>query len=175
MLGAGGVGKTSITVQFTQSTFQTVYDPTILETYHKRIVVDGVPVAIDVVDTAGQEEYTLLSDHTIRGGDAYVVVFSITDADSLEEAKSIINQVKRIKEFESFPCIMAANKADLQHERELTNEEILNSLRDLDVGYLETSAKNRLNIEECFCELTRQARRAPKKIEKVPSHCCVLL
>eukprot|EP00122_Pirum_gemmata_P009487 Pgem_evm1s8755 len=61
MLGSGGVGKSAITIQFIQSTFMEIYDPTIIDKYHKTIFVDDKAVAVDVVDTAGQEEYSLLS------------------------------------------------------------------------------------------------------------------
>ncbi len=51
MLGGGGVGKSSLTLQFVQSTFLETYDPTIEDKYTKTIVVDEKAVSVDVVDT----------------------------------------------------------------------------------------------------------------------------
>ncbi|KNC71553.1 hypothetical protein SARC_15907, partial [Sphaeroforma arctica JP610] len=65
IVGSGGVGKSALTVQFTQSTFVEEYDPTIEDTYRKQFVVDDLPVAVNILDTAGQEEYALVREHFI--------------------------------------------------------------------------------------------------------------
>jgi len=57
MVGSGGVGKSALTLQFMWGDFVEEYDPTKADSYRKKIGLDGVDVQIDILDTAGQEEY----------------------------------------------------------------------------------------------------------------------
>lgn len=57
VVGGGGVGKSALTIQFVQSHFVDEYDPTIEDSYRKQFVVDEEVALLDVLDTAGQEEY----------------------------------------------------------------------------------------------------------------------
>lgn len=59
-LGGAGVGKTSITVQFTQKNFECEYDPTIEDTYKHEMTIDGNTIQLVILDTAGQEEYSVM-------------------------------------------------------------------------------------------------------------------
>jgi GTPase KRas protein len=58
VLGDGGVGKTALTIQLCLSHFVETYDPTIEDSYRKQVVIDEIPCVLEVLDTAGQEEYT---------------------------------------------------------------------------------------------------------------------
>jgi len=62
VLGDGGVGKTALAVQFTLNCFVETYDPTIEDAYRKQLVVDNRMCFVEVIDTAGQEEYATLRD-----------------------------------------------------------------------------------------------------------------
>jgi small GTP-binding protein len=57
VVGGGGVGKSALTIQFIQSHFVDEYDPTIEDSYRKQCVIDDEVALLDVLDTAGQEEY----------------------------------------------------------------------------------------------------------------------
>ncbi|KAJ2507863.1 Ras GTPase ras2, partial [Coemansia sp. RSA 2049] len=87
MLGSGGVGKSMLTTKYINGTFSEEYDPTIEDSYRKQCDVDGEPCMLEILDTAGQEEYAAMRDYQIRTGDCFVIVYSITDLDSFEEAK----------------------------------------------------------------------------------------
>lgn len=58
VVGGGGVGKSALTIQFIQSHFVDEYDPTIEDSYRKQCVIDEEVALLDVLDTAGQEEYS---------------------------------------------------------------------------------------------------------------------
>lgn len=62
MVGGGGVGKSCLTIQFIQNHFVSDYDPTIEDSYRKQLSVDGVAVMADILDTAGQEEFSAMRD-----------------------------------------------------------------------------------------------------------------
>jgi small GTP-binding protein len=57
VVGGGGVGKSALTIQFIQGHFVDDYDPTIEDSYRKQCVIDDEVALLDVLDTAGQEEY----------------------------------------------------------------------------------------------------------------------
>ncbi|WVQ98189.1 hypothetical protein IAU59_005311 [Kwoniella sp. CBS 9459] len=98
VLGDGGVGKTALTVQFTMSSFVETYDPTIEDCYRKQWVVDDQPCLLEVLDTAGQEEYTALRDQWIRDGEGFLVVYSITSRPTFERVERIVERVLRVKD-----------------------------------------------------------------------------
>lgn len=60
--GSGGVGKSACTIQYIQNFFVTDYDPTIEDSYRKQVSVDGTTCLVDILDTAGQEEYSVMRD-----------------------------------------------------------------------------------------------------------------
>ncbi|KAL7419371.1 RAS2 protein [Cryptotrichosporon argae] len=98
VLGDGGVGKTALTVQFTMSSFVEAYDPTIEDCYRKQWVVDEQPCLLEVLDTAGQEEYTALRDQWIRDGEGFLVVYSIASRSTFERIERIVERVHRVKD-----------------------------------------------------------------------------
>ncbi|WWC86764.1 uncharacterized protein L201_001643 [Kwoniella dendrophila CBS 6074] len=98
VLGDGGVGKTALTVQFTMSSFVETYDPTIEDCYRKQWVVDDQPCLLEVLDTAGQEEYTALRDQWIRDGEGFLIVYSITSRPTFERVERIVERVMRVKD-----------------------------------------------------------------------------
>ncbi len=57
VLGSGGVGKSALTVQFVSGCFMEKYDPTIEDFYRKEIEVDGSPCVLEILDTAGTEQF----------------------------------------------------------------------------------------------------------------------
>ena len=82
MVGSGGVGKSALTLQFMYDEFVEDYEPTKADSYRKKVVLDGEEVQIDILDTAGQEDYAAIRDNYFRSGEGFLCVFSITFAAS---------------------------------------------------------------------------------------------
>ncbi|XP_022672691.1 ras-related protein Rap-2b-like [Varroa destructor] len=78
VLGSGGVGKSALTVQFVSGNFMEKYDPTIEDFYRKEIEVDQAPCVLEILDTAGTEQFASMRDLYIKNGQGFVVVYSIT-------------------------------------------------------------------------------------------------
>lgn len=76
VVGGGGVGKSAITIQFIQSQFIDEYDPTIEDSYRKQCHIDGESVLLDVLDTAGQEEYSAMREQ-VRNIHSIVIIFIV--------------------------------------------------------------------------------------------------
>eukprot|EP00128_Syssomonas_multiformis_P000376 Colp12_sorted_trinity150504_noHs@14554 len=86
--GPGAVGKSSITIQFTQHTFLDNYDPTIEDSYSKQVVIDDERAFLDILDTAGQEEFSGLADQSLRSGEGFLLVYSVTSRQTFQEVRA---------------------------------------------------------------------------------------
>jgi len=192
ILGEGGVGKSALTIQLTQNHFITEYDPTIENSYRKQVNIDDETCMLDILDTAGQEEYAAMRDQYIRSGQGFVIVYSITSRPSFDTLPSFHDQILRVKDEDSFPVVILGNKCDLEKDREVSTEELKNYADSIGAPYFETSAKARINVEEGFYQLIREIRKwssqtqedvhdnKKKKISRGKSfrfreHSCILL
>lgn len=186
VVGGGGVGKSALTIQFIQSYFVTDYDPTIEDSYTKQCVIDERAARLDILDTAGQEEFGAMREQYMRTGEGFLLVFSVTDRGSFEEIYKFQRQILRVKDRDEFPMILVGNKADLDLQRQVTQEEGQQLARQLKVTYMEASAKVRMNVDQAFHELVRVIRKfqeqecppspEPTRKEKDKSGChCVIV
>ncbi|KAK7011326.1 ras-related protein M-Ras [Biomphalaria glabrata] len=179
VVGDGGVGKSALTIQFFQKLFVQDYDPTIEDSYIQYTEIDGEWCILDVLDTAGQEEFSAMREQYMRKGDGFLLVYSVTDRQSFENISNFHTQILRVKDRDNFPMIMAANKVDLIHQRVVTEEQGLHLAASLRIPYIETSAKDPpLNVDLAFHEVVHVIRRqpSPKKKKKASSgwRCTVL-
>eukprot|EP00760_Papus_ankaliazontas_P012620 PhM_4_TR15460/c0_g1_i1/m.83015 len=122
-LGAGGVGKSCLCIQFIQGHFVQTYDPTVEDSYRKQINLDGTPYMIEVLDTAGQDQYTSMRERYMKSGDGFVLVYSTADPSSLKAAIGIHDHLVKVQGRPDFPCILVGNKADLLQERQVETHE----------------------------------------------------
>ena len=111
---------------------------------------------LDILDTAGQEEYSSVREQYIRTGDGFLIVYSITDRSSFLEAEAIYNFLLRILGVESTPAILCGNKIDLVDSRVITEKEGVDLAKKLGISFLETSAKTAHNVGEAFETLVKE-------------------
>jgi small GTP-binding protein len=136
-----------LTIQLIQSHFVDEYDPTIeglsppsfllsplqiltsctcqIDSYRKQCVIDEEVALLDVLDTAGQEEYSAMREQYMRTGEGFLLVYSITSRQSFEEIMTFQQQILRVKDKDYFPIIVVGNKCDLEHERQVSKQGIL--------------------------------------------------
>ncbi|KAF9411943.1 Ras GTPase, partial [Entomortierella beljakovae] len=157
------VGKSALTIQFIQSHFVDEYDPTIEDSYRKQCVIDDEVALLDVLDTAGQEEYSAMREQYMRSGEGFLLVYSITSRNSFEEISTFYQQILRVKDKDFFPIILVANKCDLEHERQVSTHEGRELAKQFSSRLIETSAKQRINVDEAFYNLVREIRRFNKE------------
>ncbi|XP_071803632.1 ras-related protein M-Ras-like isoform X2 [Asterias amurensis] len=162
VVGDGGVGKSAITIQFFQKMFVVDYDPTIEDSYIQHTEIDGEWCILDVLDTAGQEEFSAMREQYMRKGDGFLIVYSVIDRASYENTRSFYTQILRVKDRDAYPMILVANKVDLVHQRKVTEEDGKALAAELGISYIETSAKDPpQNIDRAFHEVVRVIRRQP--------------
>ncbi|XP_067151596.1 ras-related and estrogen-regulated growth inhibitor-like isoform X1 [Apteryx mantelli] len=191
VLGQGAVGKTALTVRFITRRFIGDYDPTLEMIYRHVAVMDGDTVHFEILDTAGQEEDSLRLEEKIRWGDAFAVVYSVTDRCSFDEAVRLCFLVHHLHGGpkrggagggEQPPIVIVANKKDLQYDRMVPTAEGEGLATALKLPFHEISTRD--SYEEAvavfgalYRELGRQGhfspgsfkRRTPSKLlEKIP-------
>lgn len=165
MVGGGGVGKSCLTIQLIQSHFVDEYDPTIEDSYRKQCIVDDEVALLDVLDTAGQEEYSAMREQYMRTGEGFLLVYSITSRESFEEIRTFQQQILRVKDKDIFPMVVVGNKVDLASERKVPQEEGEALAREFRCKFLETSAKTNTNVEQAFYEVVRAIRRYNREMQ----------
>jgi len=158
MVGSGGVGKSALTLQFMYDEFVEDYEPTKADSYRKKVVLDGEEVQIDILDTAGQEDYAAIRDNYFRSGEGFLCVFSITEEDSFQATQEFREQILRVKGDGNIPFILVGNKADLSNSRQVQLATATNKAAEWEVPYVETSAKTRENVDKVFYDLMREIR-----------------
>ena len=95
VLGSGGVGKSALTVQFVSGKFIEKYDPTVEDFYRKEIEVDDCPSVLEILDTAGTEQFASMRDLYIKNGQGFIVCYSITNSQTFEDIKTMKEQIIR--------------------------------------------------------------------------------
>lgn len=155
--------------------FVETYEPTIEDSYRKQVVIDSRSCMLEVLDTAGQEEYTALRDQWIREAEGIVLVYSISSRSSFTRVSKFINAVRRVKESaatpldsgapiqtpdQQIPICLVGNKCDRVTEREVSTQEGHAIAKELGCDvFVECSAKNCINVEKAFYDVVRILRK----------------
>eukprot|EP00325_Prymnesiales_sp_UTEX-LB-985_P014911 CAMPEP_0174747028 /NCGR_PEP_ID=MMETSP1094-20130205/90343_1 /TAXON_ID=156173 /ORGANISM="Chrysochromulina brevifilum, Strain UTEX LB 985" /LENGTH=186 /DNA_ID=CAMNT_0015951835 /DNA_START=55 /DNA_END=615 /DNA_ORIENTATION=+ len=179
VVGGGGVGKSALTIQLIQNHFVDEYDPTIEDSYRKQVTIDEETCLLDILDTAGQEEYSAMRDQYMRSGQGFLCVYSITKRDSFEEIAAFRDHILRVKDAEKVPMVIVGNKSDLEEDRQVSQADGKELAAAFGCPWMETSAKTRIRCEDCFYELVREIRKtAPdpsRSKKKAQKKMCVIL
>lgn len=175
--GDGGCGKSSITLRLVRSQWTSEYDPTIEDSYSITRRIDGTTYHLALTDTAGQEEYRGMWGPSNLSADAFLLVYDITAPDSLDalgyfndmidmEAETRLENAVRARRVgpsgggtgRVVPPIkiIAGNKCDLQESRRIPAAQGLEWARGHGCGFMETSARLEVNIEETFALIVRR-------------------
>ncbi|KAL6410294.1 Ras family protein [Ilyonectria robusta] len=143
VLGAGGVGKSCLTAQFVHNEWIESYDPTIEDSYRTQLQVDGRQVVLEILDTAGTEQFVAMRDLYMKTGQGFLLVFSITSSSSLSELAGLREEIIRIKDDENIPIVIVGNKADLEENRAVPRAKGFSISQRWGAPYYEASARTR--------------------------------
>lgn len=180
VLGSGGVGKSALTVQFVQGIFVEKYDPTIEDSYRKQVEVEGQQCMLEILDTAGTEQFTAMRDLYMKNGQGFVLVYSITAQSTFNDLQDLREQILRVKDKDDVPMVLVGNKCDLESERVVGKSQGANLAQHFNnCAFMETSAKAKINVNDVFYDLVRQINRKspndqPKKKRSNRIQCVLL-
>ncbi|XP_015272497.1 PREDICTED: ras-related protein Rab-7b [Gekko japonicus] len=159
IVGALGVGKTSLLLRYVHKTFHEDYQTTLgASVLYKMVMVDSTPLKLQIWDTGGQERFRSMVSTFYKGSDGCVLAFDVTDRDSFESLnywrKDFLQKV--VPAEQSFPMVVLGNKIDLK-EQEVSKEEASLWCLKKNIAYFEVSAKDDINVVQAFETLSRQA------------------
>lgn len=100
-----------------------------------------------------------MRDQYIRSGQGFLIVYSIANRRSFEELGEFRDAILRVKDAESFPMIIVGNKCDLEASREVSTIEGQEMAKVYNCPFVETSAKARTHVDDCFFELVKEIRK----------------
>uniref|UniRef100_A0A8C4RAI0 small monomeric GTPase n=1 Tax=Eptatretus burgeri TaxID=7764 RepID=A0A8C4RAI0_EPTBU len=163
LLGPGGVGKSAMTMQFICHCFPEDHDPTIEDAYKTQARIDDEPAQLDILDTAGQAEFTAMRDQYMRAGEGFIICYSITDRRSFQEAAQFKQLIYQVRHSYDIPIVLVGNKTDLEGMRQVTREEGRVLAREFNCQFFETSAALRQYIDEVFHAVVREIRRRERE------------
>uniref|UniRef100_A0A182N5Y2 Uncharacterized protein n=1 Tax=Anopheles dirus TaxID=7168 RepID=A0A182N5Y2_9DIPT len=159
MMGYRSVGKSSLSIQFVEGQFVDSYDPTIENTFTKKTRIHQTDYEIRLVDTAGQDEYSIFPAQYSMDFHGYVLVYSITSQRSFEVIKIIYEKLLDMMGKAYVPVVLVGNKTDLHQERAVPTEEGRKLAETWKAQFLETSAKQNESVTDVFSLLIAQIER----------------
>lgn len=102
-------------------------------------MIDDEVALLDVLDTAGQEEYSAMREQYMRTGEGFLLVYSITSRTSFEEILTFQQQILRVKDKDYFPIIIVGNKCDLDNEREVSRQGTFNDPSEIHMAQIKSA------------------------------------
>ena len=155
LLGDSEVGKTSYILRFCDDKFQENSLTTIgLDTKTKFIKVNDKKIQLIIWDSAGQERFKSIAKNSFKGAHGLILMYAVNKKKSFRAIKEWINNIKEGIDIKKVGLIIVGNKIDLPLEEREVNEEMVKSLKENEnIEIMEGSAKNNINVNECFVKL----------------------
>eukprot|EP01084_Bolivina_argentea_P004843 9165_1 len=187
VLGAGAVGKSAITIRMVANEFKQEYDATIEDSYTCMINVEGKNEQLDILDTAGQEQFAALRHHWIREAEAFLLVYAVNSERTYKHANELYKTILRNKVDKRIDLVLIGNKSDLAAPQHEVSYDMGKQLaQQWGVPFIETSAKTGDNVKEAFETLVKEIKKTNKAVVKDPDfplddtdsandQCCTIL
>ncbi|KAL9122275.1 MAG: hypothetical protein Q9187_001171 [Circinaria calcarea] len=176
IVGSRAVGKSSLTVQFVDGHFVDSYYPTIENTFSRIIEYKGQDFATEIVDTAGQDEYSIMNSKHFIGIHGYMLVYSVSSRSSFEMMRTIRDKILNHLGAEWVPMAIVGNKSDLKSEqRQVGPEEGERLAEEFKCAFTEASARLNDNVTKAFELVIAEVEKSQNPSEPAGGNkCCVM-
>ncbi len=149
IVGAGKVGKTSLTIRFAEDRFRESYLPTLgVDFLTKNLNINNAKIKLQLWDTGGQEFVMSLLPFYFSGAAGGVLVYDITNRNSFNALDYWLKQIRQ--NAGNIPVVLAGNKIDIASQRKVSTEEAQKFATEKNLMYLETSAKTGVSVPDLF-------------------------
>eukprot|EP00658_Telonema_sp_P-2_P071628 TRINITY_DN60869_c0_g1_i3.p1 TRINITY_DN60869_c0_g1~~TRINITY_DN60869_c0_g1_i3.p1 ORF type:complete len:201 (-),score=29.40 TRINITY_DN60869_c0_g1_i3:438-1040(-) len=163
VIGESSVGKSALLCRFADDIFNNKYTATVSVDFKcKKVEIDGEPMELQIWDTAGQERFRNVTSAYYRGAMGVFLVYDLTDRKSFERIDTWMSHVSRHAS-NDITRMLIGNKADLAEQGRAVSTEEGQAVADkLGIPFMETSAKENMNVDEAFQTICRAIRKASK-------------
>ncbi|OQD70518.1 hypothetical protein PENDEC_c023G00893 [Penicillium decumbens] len=195
IVGSRSVGKSSLTVRFVEHHFVESYYPTIENTFSRIIKYNGQDYATEIVDTAGQDEYSILNSKHFIGIHGYIIVYSVTSRQSFEMVKvirdKILNHLVTSVHSDTFdsvgmsnlpkgadevPLVVVGNKSDLKPEqRQVSLDEGRQLAEEVKCAFTEASAFLDYNVSKAFDLMIGEIEKSQNPSQPTGGNKCAVM
>ena len=154
IIGDSSVGKSNLLLRFSDNIFHETFLPTIgVDFKIKNLTVGNNKVKLNIWDTAGQERFKTITATYYKGSHGIVLVYDITDRNSFTNISTWLSEIKK----QAGPNVvryLVGNKCDLEEERKVSFKEGQEFADSIGISFMETSAKEKINVDDVFTGLT---------------------
>jgi Ras-related protein Rab-1A len=163
LIGNSAIGKSSLLLRFSDNIFNESFLPTIGVDFKIRTFdLSAKTVKLQIWDTAGQERFKTITSSYYKGAHGIILVYDITDKQSFKDIENWLSEVEKYAS-ESVVKLLVGNKCDLESQRQVTYEQGKEFADSLGVKFIETSAKNSINVEKAFFTLAEEIKSKVSK------------
>ncbi|CAB3989043.1 Ras-related Rab-35 [Paramuricea clavata] len=154
IIGDSGVGKSSLLLRFADNTFTGTYITTIGVDFKIRTIeINGEKIKLQIWDTAGQERFRTITSTYYRGTHGVIVVYDVTCAETFVNVKRWLQEIEQ--NCDDVARILVGNKDDCPERKVVVTEDAANFAEQTGITLFETSAKDNLNVESVFVDITK--------------------
>jgi len=159
LIGDSGVGKSCLLLRFSDDSFTPSFITTIgIDFKIRTIELDGKRIKLQIWDTAGQERFRTITTAYYRGAMGILLVYDVTDAKSFDNIRNWIRNIEQ-HATENVNRILIGNKCDMVDKKAVDTPRGQSLADEYGIKFLETSAKNNINVEEAFITLARDIKK----------------
>ncbi|CAM9646607.1 unnamed protein product [Phaeothamnion confervicola] len=158
MIGDSSVGKTSLVLRYDKRGFNPKFTTTIGVDYSDRLLeIEGRQVKLQIWDTAGQERFHSLTTSFFKRAEGFVMVFDVTNRQSFDNVRRWMNDISEQGKKES-DIVVCGNKCDATSRQVSEKIEAATLCKEFQVPYVETSAKENINVDSVFGSLAAKVK-----------------
>ena len=168
LLGDSTVGKTCVLLKYTDKIFQETHMMTIGLDYRLKVMQlqSGKEIKLQIWDTAGQDRFRSITKNYYKGSHGIILIYDVTSLKTFENVKSWVSQIHE-EISDKVVIYLVANKIDMDDLRKVTKEEGKKLAEELDIPFVETSAKTGENIDYIFSDISERIDKVFGNIQRV--------